>query len=279
MESIIDSIQESYAKMGRGERKIADCILMDAKLVVGMSISELAEMCGCGDATVVRFARRLGLTGYQALKIRIAQEVKYNGTDFRTIESEDSCYDIFIKRRDGIVSTLEDTRKILSPRSLENAANAILNANRILIFGVGFSSSVAIDMQHKLMYAGFPATAYSDAHLQMISATHIERGDVAIGISLSGSSIDIVEALRTAKERGATTIAVTHYGISPIDEVSSIKICTQSSETSHANLGLCSRITQLAIIDALVSYLILKRGYVTSEAIKRSEKALECKLY
>lgn len=279
MESIFDTIRASYAKMGRGEKKVADCILRDAKCVVGLSISELAETCGCGDATVVRFARRLGLSGYQALKIRIAQEVQYNGMDFRTIEEDDSCYDIFLKRKDGIVSTLEETQKILSPRSLENAVNAILNAGHILLYGVGFSASIAVDMQHKLLYQGFSAAAYSDPHLQMLSASQAKSGDVVIGVSLSGSSVDIVEAMRAAQGRGAVTVAMTHFGISPIDEVSAIKLCTQSGETDHSNLWLCSRIAQLAIADALVSCLILRRGQIASEAIKRSETALECKLY
>ena len=162
MESILDNIRENYVKMGRGEKKIADCILLDARQVVGLSISELAERCGCGDATVVRFARRLGLSGYQSLKIRIAQAVQYSGMDFRNAEQEDSCYDIFLKRRDGVAEALEETRKILSPRSLENAASAILNAGQVLLFGVGFSASVALDMQHKLLQAGFPAAAYAD---------------------------------------------------------------------------------------------------------------------
>lgn len=279
MESILDNIRESYVKMGRGEKKIADCILLDARQVVGLSISELAERCGCGDATVVRFARRLGLSGYQSLKIRLAQAVQYSGMDFRNAEQEDSCYDIFLKRREGVAEALEETRKILSPRSLENAASAILNAGQVLLFGVGFSASVALDMQHKLLQAGFPAAAYADPHMQMLAASQARRGDAVIGVSLSGSSVDIVEALRAAQGQGATTIAMTGCGISPIDEVSAIQLRVRSGEMTHTGLWLYSRIAQLVIVDALISYLILKRGYAAEEAVRRSEKALECKLY
>lgn len=279
MESILDNIRENYVKMGRGEKKIADCILLDARQVVGLSISELAERCGCGDATVVRFARRLGLSGYQSLKIRIAQAVQYSGMDFRNAEQEDSCYDIFLKRRDGVAEALEETRKILSPRSLENAASAILNAGQVLLFGVGFSASVALDMQHKLLQAGFPAAAYADPHMQMLAASQARRGDAVIGVSLSGSSVDIVEALRAAQGQGAVTIAMTGCGISPIDEVSAIQLRVRSGEMAHTGLWLYSRIAQLVVVDALISYLILKRGYAAEEAVRRSEKALECKLY
>ena len=67
------SIKALYPQMGRGEKRIADWILLHPHQIIGMSISELADVCGCGDATIVRFSRRLGLSGYQGLKIGVAQ--------------------------------------------------------------------------------------------------------------------------------------------------------------------------------------------------------------
>ena len=82
MESIIIKMRSLYSDMGRGEKKIADYIFEHQKEIIGLSISELSAACGCGDATVVRFSRRLGLSGYQALKISIAQESGDNAPRF-----------------------------------------------------------------------------------------------------------------------------------------------------------------------------------------------------
>ena len=98
------------------------------------------------------------------------------------------------------------TKKSLDSESLETAAKMIMNANKIVIYGLGNSSAVALDFQHKLMRLGYNAIAFSDNHMQSISASHLTKKDVVIGISHSGSSKDIVDALKIAKENGAFSI-------------------------------------------------------------------------
>ena len=58
------NIKMLYDEMGSAEKKIADWIFKNPNKIIPLSISELAEQCGCGDATIVRFARRLGFGGY-----------------------------------------------------------------------------------------------------------------------------------------------------------------------------------------------------------------------
>jgi len=144
MESIFDAIRTIYAKLGRGEKKVADALLKDANVIVGMSINELAEYCGCGDATIIRFARRLGLNGYQALKIRIFQEKNYSPEMSVQATAEDDCFDIWKKYKTAITSMMDNTEKVLSSRALENAADAILKAPRIAIFGTGQSGDITL---------------------------------------------------------------------------------------------------------------------------------------
>ena len=75
MESTAHKIRKLYPEMGRAEKKIADYILENSRSITECSVTELAKICGCGDATVVRFSRRLGYEGFQALKIGIAGEL------------------------------------------------------------------------------------------------------------------------------------------------------------------------------------------------------------
>ena len=171
MESILTKIHNSYSQMGRSEKKIADWITANFQDILPLSISQLAEECDCGEATIVRFSRRLGLQGYQALKLKIAQESTGSATGGLVgVEKEDSCYQIFEKRINDISVALDNTRFVLDANDLENAAKMIIGARRIVIFGLGSSSSVAADAQHKFMRAGLDAIAYSDNHMQAIAA-------------------------------------------------------------------------------------------------------------
>lgn len=100
----------------------------------------------------------------------------------------------------------------------------------MLVFGLGNSASVATDAAHKLIRIGFDAVAISDNHMQAIAAAHLGKNDAVIGISHSGSSKDVVEAMKTARDKGAFTIAVTNYGKSPIDKYSDVKLFTSADE-------------------------------------------------
>lgn len=272
------NIKILYDKMGKAEKRIADWLIANPGEILPLSIVDLAEKCGCSEATIVRFARRLGFSGYQELKISLAQETNAV-TASTNITVDDTLTEIYDKVCNEIYCSLERTKMVLDRDALKEACEKICKANKIVIFGLGNSASVALDASHKLLRAGCNAFAYSDNHMQVIVSSHLAPGDVVIAISHSGSSKDIVEALKIAKESGATTIAVTNSGKSPIQKYSDIVLYTASDETKHNILALNSRIAQLSIINAIYFYLVYHRSEKTLESIKETERALQSKKY
>lgn len=280
MNNIIFRIKQMYDDMGPGEKRIANWLLENQGEIISLSISELADKCGSGEATIVRFARRLGLEGYQELKLSIAQEASNSRRIYdENITKDDTCSVIFSKITEGIYRSLEHTKKVLNENKFHDAAKELLKADRIAIFGLGNSAAIAIDAQHKFLRAGLAAAAYSDNHMQAIAASHLTNNDVAIGISHSGSSIDIVDALKIAKEAGATAISITNFGKSPIDKYSDIVLFTASEEIKYTIFGMNSRIAQLAIIDTLYTYLVMNKDEEGMKAINDTERALQSKKY
>ena len=279
MESIMHKIHSLYDDMGRSEKRIADYIMKETQNIISLSISELAQKCGSGDATVVRFARRLGFSGYQELKLRLAAEINSTSAIDNTIKKTDSCYEIFIKRINDISVSLKNTESVLDNNHLERAAKALMSAKRIVIFGLGNSAAIAMDAAHKFLRLGLDAQAVCDNHMQAIVSSHLDENCVAIGISHSGSSRDIVEAMQLAKTKNATTVCITNYGNSPILPVSDIKLFTQSEETKRSILAMSSRIAQLAIFDALYTYIVVNQDKNSLDAIYNTESALKNKKY
>ncbi len=278
MDRISLQIKLKYDKMGKTEKKIADWIFENPGKIISLSIVELAELCECGEATIVRFAKKLGLNGFQELKFSLASES--GGSPASThITAQDSAFEIYQKVCNDIYLSLEKTKSSLKGKLLGEAAEKICKANKIVIFGLGNSSAIALDASHKLMRAGLNAIAYTDNHMQVIAASHLKENDIAIGISHSGSSKDIVEALKVAKEHSATTIAITNSGKSPILKQSDIVLATSSQETQYNILALNSRIAQLAIIDTLYFYIVYNRSGDTLESIQETEHSLLTKKY
>lgn len=279
MESVIHKIRFLRDKMGPGEKKIADYILENTEEIIGISVSELSSRCGCGDATVVRFSKRLGFSGYQALKIGIAGELNSASTVGSEITADDSCFEIFKKRINDISVSLANTESVLDEKELEKAANIIMNAKRIVVFGLGNSAAIAQDAAHKFLRLGLSAQACCDNHMQAIIASHMDRNSVAIGVSHSGSSKDIVEALQLSKIGGANTVCITNYDNSPIVKECDISLFTKSEETKHSILAMNSRIAQLAIFDAIYTYIVIHKENSAKQEIYKTEISLQNKKF
>ena len=279
MESVIHKIRFLQNEMGPGEKKIADFLLQNTQYVISASISDFAEKCGCGDATVVRFARRLGFDGYQSLKIGIASEISSASAISEEITEKDNCFDIFKKRINDISVALQNTETVLDEKQLEATAQAIMNSKRIIVFGLGNSAAIAQDAAHKFLRLGFNAQACCDNHMQAIIATHLDRNSVAIGISHSGSSKDIVDALQLSKIGGATTICITNYGNSPIVKACDYKLFTRAKETQHSILAMSSRIAQLTILDSIYTYIVVNSDKQVTQENYNTELALQNKKF
>jgi len=278
MDRVSLQIKLMYDKMGKAEKKVADWIFENPGKIISLSIVELAELCKCSEATIVRFSKRLGLAGYQELKISLASE----GGDpvvSTHISANDTAFEIYHKVCNDIYISLEKTKKSLDEKAIQDAAKKLCIAEKIVIFGLGNSSPIALDASHKFMRAGLNAVAYTDNHMQVIAASHLTEKDIAIGISHSGSSKDIVDALKVAKEHGATTITITNAGKSPILKQSDIVLSTSSDETQYNILALNSRIAQLAIIDTLYFYIVFNRSEDSLNSIKETEHSLLSKKY
>ncbi len=277
MESTIQKIRSLYPQMGPAEKRIADYIIEHTDEIVGMSISELSERCECGDATLVRFSRRLSLDGFGMLKIRLAGELAGASAFGGDVKENDSPYEIFKSRAMDITASLHNTEAVLDAEALLCAAKTIMNSDRIVTFGLGSSAPVAQDAAHKLLRLGLVAHSFTDNHMQALVASHLKRGNVAIGISHSGASKDIVEALEISRACGATTIAITNFGKPPIVDVSDIVLYTKSEETKHSILAMSSRIAQLAILDSIYTYIVLNSKNKAQREIFNTEYALQTK--
>ena len=266
-----------YEDMGSAEKKVAGFLMQNPAAILPLSISDLAEKCDCGEATIVRFARRLGFEGYQDLKISLAQEENIKSVS-DNIQDTDSPIEVFEKVINDIYCSLEKTKQVLNGDYLKGVCEAIQKSNKIVILGLGNSSSVAIDFSHKLLRLGLNAVAYTDNHMQAIAVSHLDENGFVIGISHSGSSKDIIEALKLAKLKNVKTAGITNFGKSPIVKYCDYILNTSADEVNYRILGLNSRIAQLAIIDSIYCYLVCHIENAM-QAINETEEALNVKKF
>jgi DNA-binding MurR/RpiR family transcriptional regulator len=155
--------------------------------------------------------------------------------------------------------SLRETLQLNTAEDLEKVSRALELARRIEFFSIGMSYPVAYTACAKLKLIGLRAAAECDSHLQMINATQLKKGDVAFGISCSGSTTETVRCLEIARQGRATTLCVTNCMKSPITAQADMVLYAAPSEIKYFQAPLASRITQLALVDALFVSIALRR--------------------
>jgi len=262
------------------ERAVAEYVLGQPGEVMNMSVSEAARDIGVGESTVIRFCRALGYKGYQEFKLRLAQDL-VEPVEFihENISFADTTAELAQKVFQTNIQAVADTMKALDPQMIEVAAKSLVDAGKVDIYGVGYSSFTALDAKLKLVRLGIMADAYGDAHLQAMAAASLRKGDVAIGISNSGSTKDVVDALAAARKTGASTISITNFSPSPITRASDVVLLTASPESPLGGEVLTSRIAQLCVLDVLSVALAVTLGEGCLDLIKKTSEAVKKKRY
>jgi DNA-binding MurR/RpiR family transcriptional regulator len=242
--------------LARAEQRVAKVVLDNPGSVARRSITEVADAAGTSETTVTRFCKAIGVGGYPELRIALAAdtartEVRAERDLGGEIGPDDDLAHVVTKVTFADARAVEETADQLDVATLRQVVDVIAAAGRVDVYGVGASAFVALDLQQKLHRIGRVSFAWNDTHIMLTSAAVLGSGDVAVGISHTGATTDTVEALRTARQHGATTVALTNFPRSPITEVADLVLTTAARETTFRSGAMSSRIAQLTVIDCL----------------------------
>lgn len=276
--SAIARIKAASGSMGRVSQRIANYIIANAPEVIHMSVSELAERTKASEGAVIKFCKALGATGYQQLKILLAQEI-HQPIQFihEDLEYGDTPARIIEKTFSSNINALRDTQSSLDVKAMQAAVKAISSADRVEIYGIGSAASVAEDTYYRMLRIGLDCRLAVDSHIQAISASLTGPRVTTLTISHSGSTHETLAATRLAKEAGAKTICITNYGKSPIQKYADIVLTTMARETRFRTEAMTSRIAQLAVVDALIACLALASYKKAVRTIQRTFEVLSIK--
>ena len=273
-------LQGAYSGLRAAEQRVADFILRHPDELIYLTVTELAERTNTSESTVVRLCQKIGYKGYQEFKIVLARDLVEPTTEiYAAIEPDDDLSTVKSKVFQANAQALRDTIEVLDDDDLSMAVDALAVATRVDIYGVGGSGPLAQDAYHKVLKLGIRAVALSDGDLMAMSSALLGPGDVALGISHTGASRDVTDALGRAKANGATTICITHRSTSPITKVADIRLVTAAKQTAFRSDASSSRIAQLTIIDTLYVGVAHKSHDRSLKTIEKTREATAAKRY
>ena len=261
---MLDRIKASMPSLAPAEQRVAKLVLGDPRAFANLPVSELAERAHVSKPTVVRFCRSMGYDGLSDFKLKLAGSVS-EGVPFihRSVDADDKTGDVLVKVIDNAVAAFLKYRNDASTAAIEKAVEALAatykTGRRIEFYGAGNSGVVALDAQHKFFRLGVNAVAYSDGHMQVMSATLLGPGDCLVVISNSGRTRDLMDACDIARRNGATTIVITATA-SPLAAAGHIHLAADHPEGYDRYSPMVSRLLHLMIIDVLATTVALRIG-------------------
>jgi RpiR family carbohydrate utilization transcriptional regulator len=271
---MLTTITNALPDLTPSEQRVGRWILQHPKDAANITLARLAAECETSEPTIVRFCRHVGLSGFRELAIRLTEALSSPSTDVhRNVSADDSIADAVIKVMDTSIQSLVEMRAQLSSMPVNEAVGAMQDARQIVFAGLGASGQVARDACHKFFRLGIPCTALHDTTVILQYAAIADSRDVLVLLSHSGRWQEFGRAAKTARERGATVIAVTSPDSVFAGEASLLFPCRVVEDTNIFT-PMSSRLAQLALLDAIQVALALAQGQVAGDNLRLSKDAL-----
>ena len=249
--------QNIYENLSNAEKKVAAYFLDNVENVFAKPISQLAEESGVSKVAWVRFCKAIGFDGLKDLKKSLFSELHETAGEpaeaaaFSDIREATGIDQLILSVKNNSIRAVRDTTKLLDPASVEAAARQILNARSVRIFGVGASALVGEDLYNKLLRIDKNVCFCRDLHIQLTYAANMTPQDVAVLISMSGNTKEVLEMLALSRQCGTPTVALTKFDKSVLAQNADIRLYISAPEATPRSGAMSSRIAQMVAVDVL----------------------------
>lgn len=257
-------MMETYAT--KQEKVIIDYIHNNTvKDLLLLSITELADRINVGEATILRFCKKLGLKGYSEFRFLLSQ----SSDEIDPAEENDSAQILHY-----MIEALQSTYDLLDSEQIKKAADLILKAKNVYAFGSGNSGIAALEFKNKVLRYGLNVTNFADAHFQLISTALLQPSDVLVLFSVSGQTKDVINLAKMADKQNVPLIVVTNYLKSPLAKYATALLYVVGKSAPLNSGSLVSKVSQLYIIDVLSKEILNQMGNTAKENLRRTALAV-----
>lgn len=274
MSSVLLKLREQSKSFSPTEQEIASHILNDPKLVVDLSIHELARQTFSSASTIVRLCHHTGYSGYKEFRKAVSHELAMREQSRREeqtdIRHSDSLQDIIDKITYKNIVSLEETKELMDVQVLSACVEKLRKARVIYLFGMGASLCAARDAYLKFLRLNRLCIINEDWHSQLLQARNATKEDLGIVISYSGATVEVIECMKALKANHTPIIAITRCVNSPVSELADHNLYTTANESIFRSGAMSSRMSQLNIIDILYTALANEQYESSLEQLSRT---------
>lgn len=271
-------LKSTYDSLTKSEKKIANFIMKNFEKTKNMTSYEISSKVNVGQATVIRFSKKLGYSSFSEL-INSINKLEHEDILEKNISLSDDITTTNTKIANQYIDVVKLTLELNPANIFEEVIEEIINAERIVVLGIGNSAIVSTDFVNKLARVGMNAFTNLDTHLQFSMITNLKKKDLLILISDSGETREIVEAAKLAKQNNTKIISITKFTKNKLYAYSDHILKTASFDVNLRLDATTSRIAQFTIIDMIFINILKTNFSKYKEIISNSDNAVRILKY
>jgi len=267
-------IQSVYDSLNAAEKRIADIILADPKQATEITIIQIAEKSDTSYATVNRFCKQVGYTGFKELKMELIHSLINNMGVEDIIKSLDINHDVSTQQICENIYTLafrvlEESLSLMDISTVDVVIELLMKAKKICFIGTGISGICANYAYCKFLTIGLPCYYEKDITINRMAMSLLDKDDVLFAISSSGRSESIVDAVNLVKKNGVSIVSLSDFALSPLAKISDYNLyTTPRNGSTFLNIDMPLLMGQLTILDMLYTCYCVKSGQTAANAYK-----------
>lgn len=252
--SIGFEIQSQETNLSRAEQKVYDYLRDHATTETFLRVGDLAAKAEVSEATVVRFCKKIGYSGFLEFKNAVLQErlrSRVELSPYPKITVADTSRVVLEKVFAITLESLTVTMDSIDRDAFDQVVSWLAAADLIELYAHGGSGHVAQNAAIQYQRQGIRCVVLTDPVMHSSAILKTTQRDVVVGISHTGETSSVVHAIHKARERGLRTCAITHYPQSSLAKSAEVVLSTAANSTAILSDAGSSRISQMAILDAI----------------------------
>lgn len=262
MANLLLNIRDQRHQFTSAEQKVADYILHHPEEVINMSSQDLGKACGASSSAVIRLAKSLNFSGYTDLKLQLANQLgKEEPLELTDISPQESVAEIKHKLTVNLAHFLTQSEALIDNQLIENLVEQLRVAKIIFVYGVGASHIVAKDIQQKFTRLGKQVVCTMDQH-EMVAMMSLQARDcLFIGVSASGSTLEVCHLMELAKQLHFITVSITEASQNLLTDLAQIKLQTVRTDQVLLRSGSTLSLINHLYLVGLIYYSYLTVNY------------------
>ena len=274
IQNVLDLVRDALPALRKSDAKVGRLVLDDPSWVLDSTVAAVSDRAEVSQPTVIRFCVAVGFSGFQEFKLRLAHSLALGRPATNSvIKGSDTLGAVTDKIFEYTLTSLDWARQHLDRDALSRAVDLLAGANSIEFLGFGASGIVARDAQQKFPLFGVPCRAETDFHQQVMLASMMQSGDVAVVISNTARTRQLVEVAGLARSAGATLIGLVGAE-GPLTRLCDVCLLVETFDNTGVYTPTTSRIAALVVIDVLSTAVALRRDDLHNDRLRRMKRQL-----